>query len=693
MEDSNNYINYQSMVTSVATGLKQVSNICTHLSMNAHTESLNQLQEKLTEHIFSVGIMGEFRRGKSTVINALLGQAIVPSDIVPTSATLNYVKWGTEKKGIINFKDGTKKEVAIDELSNYITKITDESEKMAETVEDAVIYYPCPFCQNGVQIIDTPGLNDDERMTAISENVIPTLDAIIMVLVPDSPFSQTEAEFVRNKVMTSDLGRIIFVVNKIDVVDEDDRPRLLNAIKEKIKSSVLQKTIDVYGEDSEEYKATREKIGDIRIYPVSARKALKGKMNNDIRMIADSGYNEFEKALSILLTEERGMLELIQPINQLLSKSNEIVENINTRYNALDIHSVEFEKIQLESIEKIERTREQKKFEIETFKAKGYTLYNELLPNAEKIYSDIESDLKNIVENFNYSSVDFKNDASLNSTLSSISTSIDKTLEEKLAIYCERLNSEIYNQLGSDVKDLDEIFYQINDSIQSVHNSINGKASVNTSLSNIGKTILMDVGSIYATFFLSSGATAIPGLGAMISGFKEHGVKGAVTGGLSGATIGFLSLAAFASIGLVGWPLALATGVVSTFGGKAVTSLIFKGKQTDNTKEINNVKKQLLSAVDSILATMKDTRAIEIWLKQTCDNAYSSVADTIDNEWENTLSSMEAMLTQIKIDIEMNAVNKDQLQKQFKDYIAEIEKTVEEITPIKDKIAAALNSK
>lgn len=691
MENSNNYINYQSMITSVASGLKQVSNICSHVSMNAHAENLNQLQEKLSEHIFSVGIMGEFRRGKSTVINALLGQSIVPSDIVPTSATLNYIKWGTTKRGVVNFKDGTKKEVGIDELSNYITKITAESEKMAETVEDAVVYYPCPFCQNGVQIIDTPGLNDDERMTAISENVIPTLDAIIMVLVPDSPFSQTEAEFVRNKVMTSDLGRIIFVVNKIDVVDEDDRSRLLNSIKEKIKTSVLQKTIDVYGEDSEEYKATLEKIGDIRIYPVSARKALKGKMNNDIKMIADSGYNEFEKALSILLTEERGMLELIQPINQLLTKSNEIAENINTRYNALDIHSAEFEKIQLESIDKIEKTREQKKCEVELLKSKGNTIYNELLPKIEEIYTEIESTLAKEIEEIDLTQLNPDNKAQVQSICDNLNKQMSVTIESTVSKHTERLYAEICKRLGTDVKAMENINNEIFNTLGNIHGNIIKKSGNESTMNDIRKGLLLDLGGIFATTLLTQGFLPLPGLGGVIAGYQNHGWSGALAGGLSGAAAGIAAIALLSPLGISAFPLILASGLASTFGGKAVTSLIFGKKNTG--KFVNNIKTTLNGEIKKIVKEMRDSRSIESWLKQACDNTYGKIADDIDNEWENTLSSMEAMLTQIKIDIEMNAANKEKLQKQFKDYIAEIEKIVEEITPIKDKIVTALNSK
>ena len=125
----NSYINYQNMVGSVTQSITKLDNVCRHMSMNSQADELNKISKKLNEHVFSVGIMGEFKRGKSTVINALLGQNIVPTDIVPCSATLNYVRWDTDKRAVINFKDGKNVTVPVEDLTNYVTKVTTESAK------------------------------------------------------------------------------------------------------------------------------------------------------------------------------------------------------------------------------------------------------------------------------------------------------------------------------------------------------------------------------------------------------------------------------------------------------------------------------------------------------------------------------------------------------------------------------------
>ena len=212
------YIGYQEMIADITTALENTSEAMNQLELTRQAKQARDMATRIKSHVFSVGIMGEFKRGKSTVINALLGEEIAPADVVPASATLNRITYGMKPRATVLYKDGHHEEVPVNKIADYVTKITEDSAATAELVDQAVIEYPCQFCQNNVEIIDTPGLNDDDRMDAISEAIIPRLDAVVLVLSADSPFSKSEAEFVRNKLMTSDVTRLIVLVNRIDVI-------------------------------------------------------------------------------------------------------------------------------------------------------------------------------------------------------------------------------------------------------------------------------------------------------------------------------------------------------------------------------------------------------------------------------------------------------------------------------------------
>ena len=119
------YMTYQDMVHRTLESIGDLTDVCKKLEMAKSTQALESAAEKMRNKTFTVGIMGEFRRGKSTVINALLGSSIIPSDIIPTSATLNYVRWDTKPGAVINFKDGSKKKVAV-EWCQYATNFEKE---------------------------------------------------------------------------------------------------------------------------------------------------------------------------------------------------------------------------------------------------------------------------------------------------------------------------------------------------------------------------------------------------------------------------------------------------------------------------------------------------------------------------------------------------------------------------------------
>ena len=470
----NAYMNYQAMVSKVNTSVENLTNICKKLDLQEHAESLEKVSSRLQNHVFRVGIMGEFKRGKSTVINSLLGQEVVPADIMPCSATLNRIVWDAVPHAQINFKPDESgrtprpKDVSVEELSGYVTKLTSESEEQASMVEDAVVYYPCKFCQDGVEIIDTPGLNDDERMDKISESVIPMLDAIIMVVVPGSPFGISEANFVRNKIMTSDLSRLIFIVNKIDTIRPKDRQRCVDGIREKIEKTILEKAASMYGKDSKEYKTAQSKLGGIRIYSISAADALDGKLEGDDELLNGSGMPEFEEALTKLLTEERGMLELAPTVNAVVSKIKEADETIVMRSNAMNMEQEKFEQMQKEAIEKIKKSREEKVQKVREIKGIAASLYQELQPDVVEAYNAIDETVSQYIENYSITARDFADEGTVAAFQESVSEGINQQFAMSIQENTEKLQVKIQERLSEEVSNLEVYSEKLTADIQDI---------------------------------------------------------------------------------------------------------------------------------------------------------------------------------------------------------------------------------
>ena len=209
MDTRTKITNYRQTVMSLTADLQNLRRYCAELGLEASVAGVDGVLARLEGDAFNVAVVGEFKRGKSTLINALLGRSILPADVLPCSATLNRVAYGVEPRATVEYRDGSTEDVAVEELGDYVTKLTPESERRAATVRSATVYYPTAFCRNGVTIIDTPGLNDDEAMTEVTLGVLPEADAAIMVMMCGSPFSESERAFLEQKVMAADLGRVV----------------------------------------------------------------------------------------------------------------------------------------------------------------------------------------------------------------------------------------------------------------------------------------------------------------------------------------------------------------------------------------------------------------------------------------------------------------------------------------------------
>lgn len=200
------FMDHKKMVMTLVTDLKKLQDFSQNLKLDKSVVLIDEILKRIETQVFSIAIVGEFRRGKSTFINTLIGKDILPSDILPTSATLNRVTYGVKPAVKILFKDGHEEEIPIDKLSDYVTKLTPESEKTAGTIQESIVYYPVPYCQNNIDIIDTPGLNDEQGMTDITVSVLPQVDTAILVIASHAPLSEVERDFVENKLLTNDLG-------------------------------------------------------------------------------------------------------------------------------------------------------------------------------------------------------------------------------------------------------------------------------------------------------------------------------------------------------------------------------------------------------------------------------------------------------------------------------------------------------
>jgi GTP-binding protein EngB required for normal cell division len=243
---------------------------------------LQELQEKLVQQQFNLVVMGQFKRGKSTFINALLGTEIVPTAIVPLTSIVTLLCFGPTPKAVVHFLDGRREETAISEIHRYVTEKANPRNHL--NVKEVEVFYPCPHLRDGVRIIDTPGVGSVfNHNTEMAYAYLPNVDAGIFVVTADPPLSASEHRFL--KEVRGYVDNLFFVLNKIDTVGEKDL------------AEALSFTADILQEDLKR---------SVKVWPISARLALEGRLKKDEEKLHLSGLSPFEEHLRQFLHKEKG---------------------------------------------------------------------------------------------------------------------------------------------------------------------------------------------------------------------------------------------------------------------------------------------------------------------------------------------------------------------------------------------------
>ncbi|MGG2114148.1 dynamin family protein (plasmid) [Lysinibacillus capsici] len=233
------------------------------------TEKLaNELLFDLEQNQYTFIVVGEFSTGKSSFINALIGQSILPVGITPTTATINILKYGDDA-ATVYYKDGHVEQTNEAQLNDLIANKLEQ----ADTIDYVVLQKKLDFLKDDMIIIDTPGLNDlNEARVDVTYNYIPRADVVLFLLDCRTPLRKTEFEYITEALLKNGLDRIIFIANFADDVPEEE----LDGIIQKIERQLLH-ALD---------------LSTVTVIPFSAHEALEGKQLADAELLDISGYNQ-----------------------------------------------------------------------------------------------------------------------------------------------------------------------------------------------------------------------------------------------------------------------------------------------------------------------------------------------------------------------------------------------------------------
>jgi len=639
IENSSTYAPYKAKQMKLENLLKESSKVVSILNMNYQKDTLKSLGDKVHNDNFKIQVVGTFKNGKSTFINSFLGNDILPAYSTPTTAVINEVKYGKEKKAVLYFKNPLPDqmpsgipdkaihhmrkynmksipplEISYDEIEDYavIPIGKDPKEMLMESPYDKIeLFWPLDLLQNSVEIIDSPGLNEHATRTQVTMEYLSKADAVLFVLTANQLCSEEEMKFIENSLRKKGFEDIYFLVNRFDsIVFEKDKMRTKEYAKLKL--------------------SNQTNFGESGIFFISALNALRGKTENNVELYKNSGMEDFEKTLANFLVHQKGKIKLSQPARELkriLDKEalyNVIPQQKSMLENSLDDLKKKYEKAkpQLKDLA-IKRDQLEKRINL---------LIDQMMPEIrryiQKYFADLNTNLPVWVQQYEpKTSISmFKIKESSEELVTELSEFLKDKIEEEQGLFMENtlqpiISDKVQNMLTSIEGTLESFFVEL-DSIKVNITGINAEVK--------------DV-PLWQRIAAAGG------------GFLIGGIGGAAMGGVGGFTKEFakgIGLEIGAYLGLYLFGLLNPITIIAVVAACVIRAVIKNGSAL-TSKVKDKVIEETLSQINSSANESTEKMVEDIKIKISAIG--KTVVDSMNNEINAVQFQVDDIIRRMKL--------------------------------------------
>ena len=415
-----------------------------------------ELQERLSAERFHLAVLGQFKRGKSTLLNALLSEPLLPTGIVPLTSIPTFLLAGGTRTVRVFFQDGRQaafadltREQASEVLARHVTEKGNPRNKLG--VARVEVEHPSSLLSAGVVLIDTPGIGSTLRHnTEATLNFLPQCDAALFVVSADPPITEVEKDFL--KAVQDKVAKICFVINKVDYLNEDELEEAVRFFEAALKESGFQ--------------------DNNTIFRVSARHGIDARINEKPFLWHQSGLQALQDYLLDFLSREKSWVLELALARKAVASVADAAMNLKLRQRVLQLSQQELEK-RVEIFDAKVKEIEQEKVKMGDLLAGDRRRTADLLEQlAEGLRRDARRRLKGITSGALESKknpIDMEQQARAQlaeeipvffaAELALFSNEIERRLEEVLLPYQERLDA-LTGTLRSAAAELFDIPYR-----------------------------------------------------------------------------------------------------------------------------------------------------------------------------------------------------------------------------------------
>ena len=294
-----------------ASRLFRLSDLAQELGAEPVAEEARELAARVSEGRFYVACVGQFKRGKSTLLNALVGHTVVPTGFVPVTAVPTVIRFDDKPHARVRMRDGAWRDVAMSDLKEYVTEERNPENKKA--VDGAEVFVPSPLLSSGMCFVDTPGLGSIfTGNTATTQAFIPHIDAALIVVGADPPIAGEELALVES--MGTQVQDLILIINKADRTSDAERAAAVKFTREILEKRLHRPMGEVFEVSAVERMENRGPLRDWERLLSSLYRLVEDSGRNLVRAACDRGLQRLCEQMLAIISEDRSALQ--RPIEE-----------------------------------------------------------------------------------------------------------------------------------------------------------------------------------------------------------------------------------------------------------------------------------------------------------------------------------------------------------------------------------------
>lgn len=258
--------------------LQRIQEICQQFQITSLNRQIGACANILGQKRFiDVAIFGQFKAGKSSFLNSLVGKDVLPVGVIPVTTAITRLQYGEKERVIVHYYDGNEEEIRLELIAEYTSEARNPSNR--KNVEIVDVELPCLENFSGLRLVDTPGLGSIFKYhRETSANWLPEAGAAIVAISADRPLSENDLELIRD--LRESTPRVVLLLTKVDLLNDEQQKQIIQFFQE-----TLRRELDI----------------ELEIFPFSTRiNADKWKEKLHLELFAKISFNwekEYRKIL------------------------------------------------------------------------------------------------------------------------------------------------------------------------------------------------------------------------------------------------------------------------------------------------------------------------------------------------------------------------------------------------------------